>query len=153
MKKLLIFFIIFLFTACGTIPKLNQENRNNYITTGFLDQHHYQITLKILPDKKAKGLVNQRESAILKARVTYKKKILTILTAYILDKNSDSIIIKSNLKIPANIQSGLKRLLNNGKIIEEYYEDDNSAVIVFRIKKYKLQEILDSYKKEMNQQQ
>ena len=96
------------------------------------------------PAEGSKGLVAQRKSALYDAKRDMDEKIIDSLVIYNLNYNLNKLHIKEIDEIE-NIQEikdllfkKLSEFLEFGYIAYEYYNEDNSAVIVYRIFKEEL---------------
>ncbi|MBN2040609.1 MAG: hypothetical protein JW864_11225 [Spirochaetes bacterium] len=134
-----VFVIIFSTLSC-TVKYYNTSRLlNDYTTEGFLDTDHYQVIVKGKPVNEAKGLVASRESALIDAKSRLKDKVLKSLTDYNYQYHIAKLNIKDE-KVIQNIQSVKQELqnkmlpfYNSGYTAFEYYNPDNSAIIVYRI--------------------
>jgi hypothetical protein len=142
-----IFFtaMIFLSLLCAcSVPGVKADRPFDFTLQGFLDDHHFQVIVSAKPDKSIKGLVAQRESALTIARNDIQRKALADLVQYRIDIYAhekgieQSAIDEQTEAIKKDLTSDFLSLLSYGKVIEEYYEKDNSAVILFRIEKSNL---------------
>jgi len=122
-------YILFLITAAVSFGCSGTENiySNDYFTNGFLNSSCYQLIIKARPDTKTKGLVESRESAYIKAKSRVKEEAIKSLVKYIASqcrkpKKHDSVLRKK-----------LSPLLKHGIIVNEYYDENNSVNLVYRI--------------------
>ena len=135
--------------SCVSVPPVEHDREYDYTTNGFLGDHRFQTTALSKPDTSAKGLVAQRESALIKARNELQKKTIESLIQYRLGLYLSSNGYQSEEQCPDVIE--VKKILyakiisfvSFGKIVEEYYEKDNSAWVVFRIEKTNLRKSLE----------
>jgi hypothetical protein len=125
---------------------------NDYTTEGFLDRDHYQVIITGKPDKDAKGLVASRESALKNAKTVMNDKIIANLVNYSLNYHSKILKIK-NINDINNLSEAKKELSEKfqeffqyGNMAFEYYNFDNSAVLVYRIFKEDLVEKIEAIK-------
>ena len=125
---------------------------NDYTTEGFLDRDHYQVIITGKPDKDAKGLVASRESALKNAKATMNDKIITDLVNYNLNYHLKILKIK-NINDINNLSEAKKELSEKfqeffqyGYMAFEYYNFDNSAVLVYRIFKEDLVDKIEAIK-------
>jgi len=156
----LIPIIFILFPSC-TI-KVYDTNKlfNDYTTEGFLDKDHYQSIIKGSPDRKKRGLVKRRESALNDAKSKMNDKIIKSLANYSLNYQLKKMGVKLDVKGKTNIlnlaevektiNEMLTPLLQYGHITFEYYNENNSAVIVYRIFKDDLVDEIESIKNEFS---
>jgi hypothetical protein len=150
-KVLIILTLVFSASLNCTI-KYYDANKllNDYTTEGFLDRDHYQVIITGKPDKDAKGLVTSRESALKSAKADMNNKIITSLVNYSLNYHSKKLNIKNmnDIKNLADAKKGLSEKLQvffqYGYTAFEYYNFDNSAVLVYRIFKEDLVDNIES---------
>jgi hypothetical protein len=151
--KIILITAVMLFPTFGCTIKYYDTNKlhNDFKTEGFLDRDHFQIIIKGIPEKGLKGLVAERESALNSAKAAMNEKITGSLVKYILDYN----IIKLKIKpgdiqnpdeVKKNLTSGVQQFVASGYTAYEYYNPDNSAVLVYRVFKEELIEALESIK-------
>jgi len=138
------------FISCDTAPVVSENRVYDFTTNGFLDEHHFQVTASAKPEQSIKGLVAQRENALIRARNELQIKAVQSLVNYrfsiYLKANNfysetacpDSAVIKNIL------QDKVISFINHGRIIDEFYEKDNTACIVYRIEMNNLKSSLDS---------
>jgi hypothetical protein len=133
-----------------SLPAISQENAADFKTTGFIDDHRFQIIVSSKPDSSAKGLVAQRESALLKARNDVQTAATDALVnhrleIYLMSKNTDPQIGREESEHARPfLQTKFFPLVTRGKVLEEYYEKDNTAIIVFRIEKENLKKEIET---------
>ena len=143
-----------LLTACTV--RVFDTNRliNDYKTEGFLDFHHFQVIITDIPDKKKRGLVERRDSALENAKSRMHEVILEKLIEYCLNNQC----AKANVRIDdilnlTEVKGKLKEELNSylkyGYIAFNYYNEDNSVVIVYRIYKDDLYYDIESVEVEL----
>ena len=145
-----VLFICMFFISCLSAPQLSLEKKADFTTNGFLDEHHYQVTASAAPDSSAKGLVAQRESAMLRARNGLQASAVKALTEYRLSSYTASLKSNPNkekmmTEARAFTSAEFQKYLAYGKIEEEYYEKDNSAAVVYRITKNNLKKEIESF--------
>jgi hypothetical protein len=137
--------------SCG-VPSVKADKPFDFTTQGFIDDNHFQVIVSEKPDKAAKGLVAQRDSALTIARNGIQKKAVTDLAQYrmgiyIHEKGIDPTTDDGRLTlVKKDLTAAFLPLLSYGRVIEEYYEKDNSAVILFRIEKSGLRQEVSSSK-------
>lgn len=143
-----------LLSAC-TIKYYDTEKLiNDYKTEGFLDQDHYQVIVRGTPDAEARGLVFRRRSALNDAKNKIEKTVTDSLVNYNLNYHlKDSGIKKEDIiNLPEaknGITDELKEYLRYGYNAFEYYNEDNSCVIVYRIYKEDLVDSIESEKPDL----
>ncbi len=143
--------MLFLFFGCTIRYYDTNKLHNDFTTEGFLDRDHYQVIIRGMPDKGAKGLVAERESALRSAKSAMNDKIVNSLLNYLIDYHINKLKIKSadiqNLAdVKKNLTAGVQQFLAFGYAAFEYYNSDNSAVLVYRIFKEDLIEKIESVK-------
>lgn len=153
MRSVSFVFIFFLAFLCCTV-KVYDTNMllNDFKTEGFLDRDHYQVIIKGFPDKRSRGLVQRRECAIKDARTKMNEIIIDSLANYCLDYQFERLAIKDEsdvlnlMKVKSKLRKRMMKYMRFGYIAFEYYNEDHSAVIVFRIYKEDLLSNIESTK-------
>lgn len=126
--------LILTVSACaGTGAK---QQPADFTNDGFLNDDNFQVIVRGRPDKTAKGLVEQRESARTNASFYLEKAALSRLAQYIC--GADKTILFDN-----TVQL-LNDYLKYGSIYEEYYLPDNSIILVYRFSKSGLRKDITS---------
>ena len=158
MRSLRIFSIavitVFFFISLNCTIKYYDTNKliNDYTTDGFLDTDHYQVIVKGKPDADAKGLVAARESSLNDAKTRIEDTVLNNLVEYNYQYYLDKLNIKDEKKIQnvqyvkQDLRKQMLQFYSFGYIAFEYYNPDNSAVIVYRIFKDNLLKKIESIK-------
>ena len=158
MRSLRIFSIavitVFFFISLNCTIKYYDTNKliNDYTTDGFLDTDHYQVIVKGKPDADAKGLVAARESSLNDAKSRIEDTVLNNLVEYNYQYYLDKLNIKDEKKIQnvqyvkQDLRKQMLQFYSFGYIAFEYYNPDNSAVIVYRIFKDNLLKKIESIK-------
>ncbi|MDY6935622.1 MAG: hypothetical protein SVZ03_15545 [Spirochaetota bacterium] len=124
----------------------------DYKTDGFLDYDHYQVIINGFPNEKDVGLVERRESALANAKSQMHNVIITKLTNFILKYQFQQLKINSTKhvlnigEVKDILYVKLLKYLDFGYIAFEYYDEDNSVVIVYRIFKDNLYKEIKSIK-------
>jgi hypothetical protein len=151
-KKILIIAIAF-FAYTGCTIKYYDTNKlhNDFTTEGFLDRDHYQVIIRGVPEKGLKGLVAERESALKNAKNAMNEKISGSLLTYLYNYNYNKLKIKAgdvlnSDEVKKNLTDGIQQFFASGYTAFEYYNADNSAVLVYRIFKEELIEKIESIK-------
>jgi hypothetical protein len=152
--KVIIILTIIFFASLSCTIKYYDANKllNDYTTEGFLDRDHYQVIITGKPDKEAKGLVASRESALKSAKSDMNNKIITSLVNYSLNYHSKKLNIKNMNDIKnltdakKDLSEKLQEFFQFGYTAFEYYNHDNSAVLVYRIFKEDLVDKVESIK-------
>lgn len=140
-----------LLSAC-TIKYYDTERLiNDYKTEGFLDQDHYQVIVRGIPDPEVRGLVFRRRSALNDAKSRLEKTVTDSLVNYSLNFHIKESGIKEEdiINLPdvkTGLADGLKEYLSCGYNAFEYYNEDNSCILVYRIFKEDLADSIESVK-------
>lgn len=151
-KTLTVLIFLSFFNACDSVPAVKADKPYDFSSQGFLDDHHFQVIVTAKPDKAAKGLVAQRESALTTARNDIQKKALADLVQYRIEIYAHENNIEQSAEdgqtaaIRNYLTAEFRPLLSYGKVTEEYYEKDNSAVVLFRIEKTNLRQEISAIK-------
>ncbi len=146
----IVLLLCILFPCCTIRYYDTNKLLNDYKTEGFLDCDHFQVIIKGIPDKKKRGLVFRRESALSDTKSKMNKIITERLVDYNLNyqikkqKITDTKNILNIAEIKENLAKEFKEYIQYGHIAFEYYNENNSAVIVYRIFKYDLIEDIES---------
>ncbi|MGL4369586.1 MAG: hypothetical protein ACRCUT_07935, partial [Spirochaetota bacterium] len=138
------------FFSCMSAPQLAQETQYDFTTRGFLDDSTFQITASGSPDSSAKGLVAQRESAVIRARNGLQESAVKALTDYRIALYMEQILSgrdkeKKISDAGTYVSAAFRKYLAYGFIAEEYYEKDNSASVVYRISKRGLKKEVEAF--------
>jgi hypothetical protein len=144
-KYILFFLIISINLSCGYRIK-NYGSINEFLHDGFIDTNIYQTMIISQPEKDVIGHVNQRDSAYLNAKKSIPDTVAANLAKYCIDKKTAAS--PANFKISVDTESNLKiklhKYVNYGKITYEYYNENNSIVLGYRIEKKGLKYEIDS---------
>lgn len=146
--------LLLLIIALSCTFRAYDTNRllSDYRTEGFLDPDHYQVIVEGLPDPKARGLVEKRESALKDAKARMDEVVLERLANYCLTHQARQSNIRDMADVVnlAEAKKGMKEELNKflryGTIAFEYYNEDHTAVLVYRITRDNLIGDLESVK-------
>lgn len=136
--------------SCSLIGSGNIKHKSNFTTNGFLDANHFQAIVTGYPDNKDMGLVNKRESSIKKAKQKINKTVINQLSQYCIKYNARKNGITNTATIPdlmmktIEIKQKLHPFLRYGQVAFKYYNEDHSAVIVYRIVKEELKNDIES---------
>ena len=121
--------VIIIFCSCAS-TKISSSK--NYHGNGFISDDCFQIVIHEKPSDNSLGLVEQRESAYFEA----KRKLYNIAGNILID------YCINNKKKKEKINLSRKEILNkievysrSGYIASEYYKEDNSVCLVYRITK------------------
>lgn len=145
MKKQYLFIILsFLIFNCKSIPRLTEDQETDFSKTGFLTDHYYQIVIKSAPDRGLKSLLEQRENSSVKNLNILNEKIKNALKSEIKTLYSEKIPedkIEEKL-ISDDFKARFSNILNHGNIVYNFYDDKNYNIIVYRIRKKNIRNIL-----------
>ncbi len=124
----------------------------DFRTEGFLDPDHFQVIIKAYPDRGMRGLISKRESALENAKERLNNAVIEKLSEYYLNIylkkmgiRDKSYILTQAEKI-AKLNQVMSQYLDYGYTAFEYYNEDNSAVLVHRIIKKGLRNEIESIK-------
>lgn len=142
--------LVFPFLFACAAAQLAQEKASDFSTNGFLDDNTFQVTAVAKPDPAAKGLVAQRESAAVKARGGLQESAVKALVEcrvaiFAAEHKAGPDLASLSAEAKAYLTGEFRKYLPYGAIVEEYYEKDNSASIVYRIIKSGLKSEIEGY--------
>ena len=119
----------------------------NYWGQGFLDDNTFQLVFTVEADDSVIGLVKRRGSAEKEASLQLRERLIDSLAGYIIKHRST--FLESSGKdepFPEKKKNLLKEklgpLAHQGKNIMQYYNENDSIVIVHRITKNNLKKII-----------
>ncbi len=128
MKRISITAVLLLVLSCSSY-ELKEPYKSDYKTIGPLGNNCFQIIIDALPDQGLKTMASRRESAYINARSAVRAETgAQIYRYYIREKNKQprseqkSILIKT-----------FEDYTGKGRIVEEFYREDDSAVLIYRI--------------------
>jgi hypothetical protein len=133
MKNLTIFLIILTCTvySCRS-NELKGNLKYDFTTSGALGDDCFQVIISASPDTELKTMAEQRENAFIKA----KNSISSETERQMLDFYLSSKSIKPD-NIPLETVNSLKKksgaYSKKGIIEQEYYQMDNTVILVYRI--------------------
>ncbi len=152
MNKLLIAALIataaFIWSCSPTYH--NVKLANDFKTEGFLDPDTFQVVVRGVPDPAGRGLVEKRASARKNAAALFNETALRKLGNYYFMRLVESKKIRSKDEIinapeaEAELRTKLMPYIASGGIAFEYYNEDYSAVIVYRMYKKNLADTIES---------
>jgi hypothetical protein len=131
--------LAWLLIACSVTEHRDSRLERDIKTEGFLDADHFQVIVRGVPDPGARGLVERRESARKNAAALLPGTALARLVNYYIAHRIESGEIGSrdeaiNLsEAEAELGKKLGPYVARGHIAFEYYNEDHSAVLVFRV--------------------
>ncbi len=124
----------------------------DFRTEGFLDPDHFQVIIKAYPNRGMRGLISKRESALENAKERLNNAVIEKLSEYYLNIylkkmgiRDKSYILTQAEKI-AKLNQVMSQYLDYGYTAFEYYNKDNSAILVHRIIKKGLRNEIESIK-------
>ena len=126
----------------------------NYWDQGFLDDNTFQLVFTVEADDSAIGLVKRRASAEKEASLQLQERLIDSLAEYII-KNRSSFLGSSGKDKPLSkqkinlLKEELEPLAHHGKNIMQYYNENDSIVIVHRIIKNNLKTIITDIIREL----
>ena len=133
-KNILAALILAQFLCC--ILSTPEKEVINFTDEGFINDNIFQVLLKGFPDKKAKTMVAQRETARANAAVLIENTPIS--------KLADHVCAAAKYTgFPETIEL-FKKYKNYGYIYEEFYLIDNSITIVYRLRKNGLKKDIES---------
>jgi hypothetical protein len=151
-SKILISIPLILLASCTIKGYDTAALTTDFRTEGFLDPDHFQIVIKAYPDRGMRGLINKRESALENAKERLNNAVIEKLSEYYLNIylkkmgiRDKSHILTQAEKI-AKLNQVMSQYLDYGYTAFEYYNEDNSAVLVHRIIKKGLRNEIESIK-------
>ncbi len=123
---------------------------DDFRTEGFLDPDHFQVIVKGVPAPGTRGLVARRESALKDAESKIPQAVADAIGAYRLDHlmgrldPADRPRVTNLEQARAEIWKDAAGYVKYGRRAFEYYNEDHSAVIVFRVYRSDLRARLES---------
>ena len=121
--------------ACSSAGKIQNDDFTN---TGFIAQNCFQVIVSASPESGTYGLVNQRESSYFAAKQKIPGKIHLAMAEYIINREiADSPSGPpdgfNRQKTIMALEIDINRYKKNGYIAAEYYSEDNSVTLAYRI--------------------
>ncbi|MCU0847913.1 MAG: hypothetical protein MUD12_08500 [Spirochaetes bacterium] len=138
-KCLLIILLFPLFISASCIFGSSGRQIQDYKSEGFLNDNVFQMILQIKPDDSAKGLVQKRENAQEKAKKRLLGYSVDYMILYIINRDSKKARINDPKTIPNYrelkklFRKTLKTYVKNGYIAQEYFREDKSLIVSYRI--------------------
>ncbi len=133
--RYLFFLSMFLFLSCTAPGILEKVNQADITKNGFINDNCFQVIVKEPPDNRFQSLVERRESAYFKVKENLASIVINKIIDYTLSytiKNKDSKFNRTEYS------HSFRHFLSYGTIAEEFYEEDDSVVIIYRITKKNL---------------
>jgi len=141
---------IMLAASCSLVIYDTRKLLNDFHTTGFLDQDHYQVIVRGKPKAGSRGLVEGRKTALDDAAGRVNDTVIKGLSDYYISfyvrKNGlrGTMDIEGLPEFKERLAGELSRFLKYGHRAFEYYEPDHSAVLVYRLHKRRLLKSIES---------
>ena len=123
------------FLACSGFGTSEKEVIN-FTDEGFINDNIFQVIIKGFPDKKAKTLVAQRETA--------KANAAALIENTPISKLADHICAPAKYAGFSETVELFQKYKKYGYIYEEFYLIDNSITIVYRLRKNGLKKDIES---------
>lgn len=135
------------FLSCSITQKM--DSPEDFHSTGFIKNGVFQVIVTASPEHDALSLVEKRESSFFSAQGKIVSEIERAMADYIIDREiakNDSVSpdLINREKTGSSIGIDGKRYQKKGYIAAEYYKEDGSAIIAYRIKDSGLKRRLNS---------
>lgn len=135
--------------ASAVPPDLNQAK--DFTSTGFIDDGTLQVIVVAEADKSVRGLVARRDSARKNAERNFAELAAGGIADFRLGqcpKNTHAPQSRGQQSIDQKraLMESSRLFVENGKRVAEYYREDESLVIVFRIAKSGIRSDIDALK-------
>ena len=138
-------FLLLFFTGCSSTSRESLQIQD-YSHTGFLSDHVFQLTIKAEADKSIMGLVDRRSSSLVNAEKNLQERITRIiadhLTAELASEKALSPPITEEIRSVFIELTG--EYSNLGSRVVEYYDEDETVVLVYQINRKNLKSELES---------
>jgi hypothetical protein len=120
----------------------------DFHTTGFIGEDRFQVVIKVPPSERARGLVERRESSLHEAQKAIEERAAQAMLHWILTSRSRDLDPSQQVKHAGQPEAGaektaadadgrlrqrMNKLARKGSIAIEYFDEDDSAVVVYRI--------------------
>lgn len=131
-RRLALPALLALAAACATVEPPGLDRYGDFTTTGFIREDTFQVVLTAGADRDARGLVERRESARKNAENGFADLAAGAIADYRLGlcpAGGRSAELKKQLIDSSRVY------LEHGKRVAEFYREDESFVIVYRITK------------------
>ncbi|HOP63123.1 MAG TPA: hypothetical protein PK358_10940 [Spirochaetota bacterium] len=124
------FAVIILLSGCSSI-KLKEPYASDFTTSGPLGEDCFQVVVKAVPDREAITMHERRESAFIKARENIYAEAEKQIAAYITSvREKQGTAVKDDAD---DIKKTARGYAESGKVEQEFYLIDNTAVLIYRI--------------------
>ncbi|MCP4131457.1 MAG: hypothetical protein GY754_10805 [bacterium] len=118
------------FACCFQLK--DNDQLTDFKKEGFLDDNYFQALVTASPEPGKAGFVNKRESAFFKAKESIVSIVPQRLARY------------SGSAAGNELNKELRDYLSYGYIAHEYYNQDNSVILVYRVRKCGLKKEIES---------
>ena len=149
-KSLLIILLLPVLIFASCIFGSSGRQIQDYKSEGFLNDNVFQMILQIKPDDSAKGLVQKRENAQEKSKKRLLGYSVDYMILYMINRDPKKARINDPKTIPnyrelkKSFRKILKPYVKKGYIAQEYFREDKSLVVSYRIYGGDLKTDLDS---------
>lgn len=149
-KILLLITLTFLVQGC-TLFQPKDIDHPNILDEGFITDNLFQIKVSYPPDSDAMTMIDKRESSFFKAKRNMRENAIKKMSQYCISYNlkKNGLTTRSQLKLTdemmKSLEENLRELSSEGFIAQEYYLEDNSAVLLFRICRNDLKQEIESF--------
>jgi len=135
-KSILAALLLAQFLCCAVFLPAEKETIN-FTDEGFISGNEFQVILRGFPDKKAKTMVAQRETA--------RANAASLIETVPISKLADHVCAAVNYAgLSETIGLFQNKYKEYGYIYEEFYLIDNSITIVYRFRKNGLKKDVES---------
>jgi len=119
-------------SGCST-SQLHEPYASDFSTSGLLGDDCFQVIIKMEPDKEAISMHERRESAFIKAKKNiYSEAEKQIISYSLLSRKDNGTVSEAD---DAAIKKMAASYAESGKLEQEFYLIDDSAVLIYRIYK------------------
>lgn len=119
-------------SGCAT-TQLPEPYASDFSTSGPLGEDCFQAIIKMEPDKDAISMHERRESAFIKAKKNLYSETEKQIISYSISSRKDKGTVSDADE--AEIKKLAASYAESGKLEQEFYLIDDSAVLIFRIYK------------------
>ena len=132
--------------SCRTY-NLHSSTPPDFTTGGFLSADTFQVIIKESPDGRLQGLVERRESSFMKAKESIPTAVSQKLADYYFsyqDAAKNDKITEEIKKNRTSLNNLMKKFIAQGIIADEFYDDDETVNLVYRVHKKGLKSEIES---------
>lgn len=132
-----LFYFAFLLAAavflsgCSSI-NLAEPYASDFSTSGPLGDDCFQVVIKVEPEKDAVTMHERRESAFIKAKKNIYSEAERQIVSYYLSQNGG---VAADELANSGIRKKAASYADSGKLEHEFYLNDDSVVLIYRIYK------------------